>query len=421
MGTKLIARYYILFLCLNIFLPKIDFGFGQFYLFDFVNMLLFVVLLSRGRIFACSVVISTYAAFVAIGALTFLVGMMNFGFFDTTSFFRLIKFILFILFLVIPYYLYKEYSYRDIVKVLNYQVLFVILSGLYVAYHMIFEPKSANDYAWDYDNRYRLIGLTGYALDLKGGLKLAGSTSVSMGVFIAFLVFVFLSLYKFNRKTIYAITVIVLLLGEFLTYSRAGILVLVIGFGYYFILNLRPSLVAQMLVVVSIFVVAIVASNATEHLLGFGTITKITHLSFTEDPSIATRLDMLSAGTQYIGRNHTTLLWGSGYGEDYTMQAIGYDHLEGLIPTTLFTSGFLAVLLVLLHFYFLWDVSKWSSRSESDFTPFMYGVRLFVPGWFASAMLAGNTFQTDFYFPIIYFIFFVSYFKIRTASEARMA
>jgi hypothetical protein len=402
-------------------MPKIDFGFGQFYLFDFVNLLLFVVLLSRGRMFAGSVVISSYAAFVAIGALTFLVGMVNFSFFDTTSFFRLIKFTLFILFLIIPYYLYREYSYRDLVKVLNYQVLFVILSGLYVAYHMIFEPKSASDYAWGYDNRYRLIGLTSYAFDLKGELKLVGSTSVSMGVFIAFLVFVFLSLYRFNRKTIHLITVIVLLLGEFLTYSRAGILVLVIGFGYYFILNLRPSLIVQMVGASSIFALAIVAFNATEELSGFGTITKITNFSFTEDSSIATRVDMLSAGAQYVAAHPTTLLWGSGYGEDYTMQAIGYDHLEGLIPTTLFTSGFLAVLLVLLHFYFVWYVSRWGSQSDSDFTPFMYGVRLFVPGWFASAMLAGNTFQTDFYFPIIYFIFFVSYFKIRTADEVPMA
>jgi hypothetical protein len=405
---------------LNIFLPKIDFGFGEFYLFDFVNIALFIVLLSRGRLFTGSIVISSYVAFVAIGALTFFVGMLNFGFFDTTSFLRLIKFTLFILFLVIPYYLYKEYSFKDIMKALNYQVLFVILSGLYVVYHMIFEPRPINDYVWAYDNRYRLVGLTGYALNLQGGIERVGSTSVSMGVFIGFLVLVFFSLYKFYRKKIYVIIIIVLLLGEFVTYSRAGILVLVIGFGYHVILNLRPSLAIKMMAATGILALAIVASNATEQLLGFGTISKITNFSFTEDPSIATRVSMLSAGAQYIGRYPTTLLWGSGYGEGYTKEAIGYDHLEGLIPTTLFTSGFLAVLLILLHFYFVWDISKRSSRSDSDFAPFMYGLRLFVPGWFASAMLAGNTFQTDFYFPIIYFIFFVSYFKIRSASEARV-
>lgn len=421
MGTKLIARYYMLFLCLNIFFPKIDFGFGQFYLFDFVNILLFVVLLSRGRLFTRSILITSYTALIVVGALTFLVGMVNFSFFDTTSFFRLIKFGLFILFLVIPYYLYKEYSYKDLVKILNFQVLFVILSGMYVGYHMIFEPRSVSDYTWGYDNRYRLIGLTSYAIDFEGQLKLAGSTSVSMGVFIAFLIFVFISLYKFNRKSVYLITAIVLLMGEFVTYSRAGILVLLIGSGYYFLLNFRPTLVGQVLVLVSVCLLAVVALDAQDGLLTFGTINKITNFSFTEDSSIATRVDMLSAGAQYIAIHPTTLLWGSGYGEDYTRHAIGYDHLEGLIPTTLFTSGFIAVLLILVHFYFLWDCSKWGSRSDSDFAPFQYAVRLFVPGWFATALLAGNTFQTDFYFPIIYFIFFVSYYKVRTEKNAVVA
>ncbi|MDV3308344.1 MAG: O-antigen ligase family protein [Cyclobacteriaceae bacterium] len=419
MGTRLIAQYYLLFLCLNIFLPKIDFGFGQFYVFDFVNILLFGLLIARGRIFANSPVITTYALFMVLGILTFVVGMINFSFFDATSFFRLLKFTLFLLFLVIPYYLYREYSFKDLMRVLNFQVLFVVLSGLYVVYHMIFQPMSASDYAWSYDNRYRLIGLTSYAVDLDGSLKLIGSTSVSMGVFLAFLILVFFSLYKFHRKTWYLVIVLILLGGELLTYSRAGILTLLIGFAYYFFLNLRPVVMARLAAITLAFIVGIIAFDATQSLSRFGTITKITTFSFEEDSSIGTRVNMLEAGMQYIADHPITLLWGSGYGEAYIKEAIGYDHLEGLVPTTLFTSGLIAVLVVVLHFYFVWYLSKWNSRSDSEFRPFMYGLRLFVPGWFVSSALAGNTFQTDFYFATIYFVFFVSYFKIRAADAVQ--
>ena len=419
--TKLIARYYILFLCLNIFLPKIDFGFGQFYVFDFVNIVLFGLLIARGRIFASSPVITTYTIFMVLGVLTFLVGLINFGFFDTTSFFRLLKFTFFLLFLVIPYYLYREYSFSDLMRVLNFQVLFVVLSGLYVVYHMIFAPMSASDYAWGYDNRYRLIGLTSYAIDLDGNLNLVGSTSGSMGVFLAFLVLVFFSLYKFFHKTRYLVVILILLGAELLTYSRAGILTLVIGFAYYFFLNLRPVVIARLAIITAVFCLAIIAFNATKTLSSFGTITKITNFSFTEDSSIGTRVKMLRAGMQYMEDHPITLLWGSGNGEAYIKEAIGYDHLEGLVPTTLFASGLLAVLVVALHFYFVWYLSKWNSRSDSEFAPFMYGIRIFVPGWFASSALAGNTFQTDFYFAIVYFVFFVSYFKIRTADAVQSA
>jgi hypothetical protein len=128
---------------------------------------------------------------------------------------------------------------------------------------------------------------------------------------------------------------------------------------------------------------------------------------------------MLYAGLEYIWENPLTILIGSGYGEDYTMAAIGYSHLEGLIPTALFTSGIIAVMFILLHFFSLWHTSKkYSLIKNSEYTPLLYAVRIFIPGWFLSASMAGNTFQTDYYFPLIYFFFFASYFKVRKTSVA---
>lgn len=417
LGTKLIAKYYIFFLCLNIFLPKIDLGFGQFYIFDFTNSLLFVFLICRGKLFTHSIVISTYALFVFVCGLTFFVGLISFNIFDTTSFLRLIKFSLFILFLIIPYYIYRELTFGDLMKVLKYQLLFVALSGLYVVFHMIFYPKSISDYAWGYDNRYRLIGLTSYSIDLEGRLGLSGSTSVSMGVFIAFLFFIFFSLYKFNRKQVYLIYSGILFLLEFLTYSRAGILVLLVGLGYYGLLNLRPSLILKIVSVTLLLVSLTLGFNASNKLASFGTLSKITDFSLANDQSITTRVNMLQAGGKYIAAHPSAILLGTGYGEKYTFEAIGYDHLEGLVPTTLFTSGIFAVLFLFLHFYSVWYIARGYSSRSSEFAPAMYAIRIFVPGWFLSALLAGNTFQTDFYFPVVYFTFFISYFKMRVNQE----
>lgn len=419
MTSKILAKYYSFFLCVNIFLPKVDLGFGQFYLFDFINVVLFILFVARGKLYLRSAIVLTYVGFILLCYITYLVGLTNFLFFDSVSFFRLIKFTVFILFLVIPYYIYKEFSYEDLQKILWFQVLFIVSSGLYTIYHMIFFPLgSANDYAWAYDNRYRLIGLTSYVIDLSGNITLGGSTSVAMGVFVAFIFFVLLSLYKFQRKKVYLFWAIVILGLEFITYSRAGILTLLTGILYFTLINLRPSVVIYIVTGVLVLVAVSYQLNLLDKVSTFGTLSKITNFSLETDSSIGTRVKMLKDGSEYIKEHPQTFFIGSGYGEDYTMAAIGHPHLEGLLPTTIVTSGIFGVFLLLAHFFSLWDAAKkYSLNVGSNFKPFLYAVRIFVPGWFLSASMAGNTFQTDFYFPLIYFIFFVSYFHTRQAPS----
>ena len=418
-GSRLIAQYYTIFLCLNIYLPKIDLGFGQFYVFDFTNIIIFVYFLGKEKVqLGNKWVTLSYSLFMALCSLTYLIGFFDFGFIDLTSLFRLVKFTVFLIFLILPVYLYREFDYEDLLKIVYFQITFIILSGLYTLFHMLFFPVDSNYYAWSYDNRYRLIGLTSYSLDLNGNINLGGSTSVSMGVFVAFIFFILLSLYKFTRKTKYLFLSGVIFLFEFLTYSRAGILTLIAGTLYYSLLNLRPFFILRVIVFLFLLFGLGFAFDLFNKLGSFGTITKISNFSLDTDSSIGIRIQMLKDGANYFLHFPLSLLWGTGYGEDYTMAAIGHPHLEGLIPTILFTSGFFAVSILLFHFYSLWYLSTlYSKLTQTNFSIYLYATRLFVPGWFLSALAAGNTFQTDFYFPLIYFIFFTSFMKIKNSSN----
>lgn len=120
---SLLKRYYIFFLCVNIFLPKINLGFGSFYFFEFINLFLFAVVIIRGRVLLDAVSLS-YLALILIGYISFLFGMLHFNLFDANSFARLVKFTFFIFYIIVPYLILDRLSERDIMKVVNYQFLF---------------------------------------------------------------------------------------------------------------------------------------------------------------------------------------------------------------------------------------------------------------------------------------------------------
>jgi len=409
---NLLRKYYLFFLSANVFLPKINFGFGSFYVFDFANILIFLVLISRGRLFIKSIIIQTYVLFVASGFLAFVVGMFTFGFIDVISLVRLMKFLFFAFYMIVPFYIYRDITSSEIKRLINYQIVFFLIAGAYVVFNMISHPKKMSDYIWEYDNKYRLIGLTGYDMDLHGHIELAGSTSVSMGVFIAFIFFLCISNYIYGEDRWGLIKALILLPLELLTYSRAGIVALIIGGMVYLLLNVRYQVVLKWFAFVSLFITLGFTFNFFDRLSEFGTFGKIFKVPSGNDSSVNIRVNMLERGVDYVFRHPYVLIAGSGYGEDYTLEAISYPHLEGLMPTTLFTSGLLAVLVLTVHFFFLFRQSKMSIE-RSAIPSYAYGLVLFIPGWFVSAIIAGNTFQTDFLFPLIYFVFFCTYFKTK--------
>ena len=411
-GMRLIAQYYLLFLCLNIFFPKINLGGTSFYFFEVTNAILFALFFILYRKFYFgNQVVKTYVALMVLSFFSYWAGFVKFGFLDATSFGRLLKFTFFIFYIVFPYYLYRYITERQIASVLNFQILFFLFAGTYVIYNMITSPASMVEYIWGYDNRYRLVGFTGYGIGLDGKIeRLAGTTSVSMGVFVAFVFLILLAVYHFTRRNIILIKLTLLLFLLMLTYSRTGVIVLVTGVAYYVLLNVRSLLIWKMAIVVTGLVGVAWLSGVLESIGSMGTLSKLTGLSPLDDP----RVVMLGEGIRYLIENPEAILLGSGYGEKYSLEAVGYTHLEGIFPTTLLTSGIIAVIVLALQFYFVWWYARWGSQTiESRFNMYLYGIRLFAPGWFLSSLLSGNTFQTDFYFPIIYFIFMVSYLRAR--------
>ena len=409
---RLIAKYYLLFLCLNIFFPKIDLGGIAFYFFEITNAVLFAVFfLLHRKVYFNNQVVRIYVAFMILTFLSFWVGFVKFGFFDAASFGRVVKFTFIILYIKFTYYLYRYISEEQIARVLNFQMLFFLLAGAYVMYNMITSPASMVEYIWGYDNRYRLVGFTGYGIGLDGKIeRLAGTTSVSMGVFVAFVFLVFLAVYHFTRSKLVLIKLILLLVLLVLTYSRTGLIVLLTGIAYYALLNVRSLLIWKIAAVVALLVVIAWSSGMLGSLSSVGTLSKLTEMSPLKDP----RVVMLFEGFEYLAKNPEAIVLGSGYGEKYSLEAVGYPHLEGIFPTTLLTSGIFGVILLALQFYIIWWYARKESGSvESRFNMYLYGIRLFAPGWFLSSLLSGNTFQTDFYFPIIYFIFMVSYLRAR--------
>ena len=410
---SLLKRYYILFLCVNIFLPKLNLGFGSFYFFEIINLILFALFILRGKVLLDSVTL-TYFIFIFIGHLSYIIGYAQFGFFDATSYARLLKFTFFIFYILAPYFLLNKVSERDILKVLNWQFIFFLTAGAYVVYNMITDPKPIHYYVWEYSNENRLIGLTGYGIDLTGKIAmLQGSTSVAMGVYIAFVFLMFLSIYHFygGRRNLAKVCILIVL--EFLVYSRSGLLVMGTGLLYYFAINAKPATILKVAGATCLIVVTVIFFNLGEKITQAGSLNKLFSMSVTQDP----RYRMAEAAYNHMSENPQVLFLGGGYGEKYTKETIGYTQLEGLLPTTLISSGVFAVLILCLHFFIVWYYSRNEYfRRQNEYSVFLYGMRLFVPGWALTALIAGNTFQTDFYFPVIYFVFVTSYYLSKKSS-----
>jgi hypothetical protein len=314
-----------------------------------------------------------------------------------------------------PYLILDELSKKDIVKVINFQFLFFLSAGAYVVFHMVTEPKAIHELVWIYDNRNRLVGLTGYGINLEGKIEmLPGSTSVSMGVYVAFVFLIFLAQYHFYGGKWNLVKVLVLVALEFIVYSRSGLLVMTIGFLYYFFLNAKPATILRFTGAGILLIAVLFFFNLEEKVTQAGSINKLFTMKVVDDP----RYRMLQSALEHIAENPQVLLLGGGYGEKYTFLTVGYTQLEGLLPTTLISSGVFAVLLICFHFFAIWYYARREYfRVKNEFSPFLYAFRLFVPGWALTALIAGNTFQTDFYFPIIYFVFIASYYLSKNSDK----
>lgn len=170
----------------------------------------------------------------------------------------------------------------------------------------------------------------------------------------------------------------------------------------------KSFLLLVALVIVSLIVLSLFL-DLNEFFLSFGSIGKLVETSVVLDGSAQIRVQYVLRAFSYIAEHPFILFFGTGYGEGFTYSLIGTPHLESLFFTTLFQSGIFAVLVLFLHFYYLFvSVNVRSSPAESEslkiVNAILFGVWLYIPGLVFANVVGGNSLQTDFIAPLFYFL-----------------
>jgi hypothetical protein len=347
----------------------------------------------------------SYFIFVGLSLLSFPIGILNTGLVDEKALFLILKYGAFGFIIPISYYFARFVDEKNINRVLFAQFLFVLVFAGYVIFHIMFYPIAFEEMIWGYSQKYRLIGYTGYALGLEG-LRMVGTTSVPVGVFIALLCLIYLALYINLRSQKYLYMAAILLVGELLTQSRSGLLVLFIGVLYLCVDNYRNINVLKVVsLLMSALILAFFSSGVYDLLSTFGTIGKVFDTLDFQDGSSQTRLVYLRSAVNYFADNPIAIIIGTGYGGEFSEALLGTSFLESLIFNVFFQSGIAAFFVVNSIFFFMWYYAKnYSNRRYHDvYSSILYGIKLFIPGFFLANAVGGNSLQTDFIVPFLFF------------------
>ncbi|KIM09149.1 MAG: hypothetical protein KU28_00455 [Sulfurovum sp. PC08-66] len=404
---------FLLYVSTTILTPKIDFGFVVVYPFEPFLILISIYLLIKKKIMLITNIEKSYFLFIFISMSTFFLGVINTDIVDTKAVLLIIKFFSFGFIISISYYFVKYMTESLFEKIIFIQLLFVIVYGSYVIYNFIFFPISMGDIIWGYSQEYRLIGFTGYGLSIDG-IRAIGNTSVQTGIFVGLLFLLYLSHYVLLNKKKYLIFMIIAFVGELLTQSRSGLLIVFVGV-LYIIFDKYNNIKLLKIFSSTVFLLtfAIYYMGLWEDISTFGTIGKIVSSEGYQDGSALQRLKYMSDAFEYISESPFGLIFGTGYGEGYTLILIGTPFLENLIFTALFQSGIIAFFVVLSIFYFMWHYARKLSNTKNHniYSATLYGVKLFIPGFFIANSIGGNSLQTDFIVPFFFFIMGTTIYK----------
>jgi len=419
------AIIFRLYLSFNIYIPKFSFGFMNIYFFEIFSVFLIILLIFKKKLKILTNIERSYLLFIFLSFLTFLEGFLYTGVIDWKALFLILKFASFGLLIPVGYYLHKAFREQEIMRIFYLQAFFIIAVAGFIIYNMSTHPQSLNYMIGDYSPRYRLIGFTGYSLGLSG-LKQIGHTSVSMGIYIAFIFFIFLSLYinNSNRRYLHCFIMVLLFCGELLTYSRAGILVIVCGLLILFIDRFLNKYVFYLFLVLLVFLLTLILYPSLQiYTKLFGTFSKLFIGHAGEGfwgGTIIIRIKYWLKALDFFRDNPLMILGGVGYGEQYANIITGIAFYESLIVTTLIQSGIFVLGVILAHFYYMWKyVNNDLKNNDSNFySVILYGYKLFIPGFFIANCVAGNSLQTDFLAPIFYFILGVCIINIRKLTMA---
>jgi hypothetical protein len=413
--SKFLFYIFILYVATTVFTPKIDFGSVTIYLFEPFLILITFYLILKKKIIFLTYIEKSYLLFMAISILTYPIGVFNTDIIDTKTIFLIVKYVSFGFIIPISYYYSKYINEKRIGLIVFIQSLFVIIFGSYVLFNMILFPIPMGDIIWGYSQEYRLIGFTGYGISLNG-LRMVGTTSVQTGIFVSLIFLIYLSLYVNLSKRKYLYMMIFLFIGEMLTQSRSGLLAALIGILYIILDKYNNKNILKILFTSILGLTSIIwYFDLLEFISTFGTIGKVFATIDFKDGSSQIRLMYLESAIKYVSENPLTIFIGTGYGGDFSQELIGTSFLENLIFTVLFQSGIVAFTVVVSTFYFMWHYAKkyTNKKKHNIYSAILYGVKLFIPGFFLANAVGGNSLQTDFIVPFLFYIIGTTIYKLK--------
>lgn len=417
---KALAYIYILYAATTIFMPKIKIGDlpSGIYPFEVICTVLSFSLLLLGKL-RFTPLEKNYFGYVFMGFFSWLLWELRSDSINIVGLLKLIKYTSFILLIPIAFYLKPFLSESTIRKILYSQVLFVIVAGSYTAYHTFINPMPVNIMMGQYSPEYRMIGLIGKALTPQGLVHI-GTASVQIGVYMAILSLISLSLYFRIKEQKYLAISFIFFCGLLLAYSRSGFMVMVIGIIYFLVLKFLNKRVFKftMALVVSVFLLSLF-TDFWSFVSSWGIMGKLSQRGF-EDVG---RMRYWQLGWDYILTNPLDLFFGTGYGSVELVIRIGT--LESLFFDTFFETGIFGLLFLLIAFYYLWNYSRNYSKpyhSESYLKAVLFGYQLAIPGWFFANTVGGNSLQSDFMAPALFLILGIclahtGHFNKRVVSE----
>jgi hypothetical protein len=405
----------ILYASTTIFTPKIGIFWGPVYFFEPIFLVTVSYLIAKGRLVYSSRIETTYFVFVILTLLTYFQGPVYTGEIDVKAFFLIVKFSMFVMMIPVVRYLNGAVTDRIFFLVFYSQILFVLLFGSYVVFNMLVNPINLEEMSFGYSTTHRLIGFTGHAIDFNHIYKV-GHTSVQMGVYTGFLFLLCLSLYVHLKRFHYLVWALIMFFGSMLTYSRSGLLVIVLGVLYLiFEMIMNRRVIAILFTAITSLVVLSLFYDLLGILTSFGSLGKVVESGGYKDGSSQDRIMFWLLAINYMYQNPFILLFGTGYGEIYTTNLLGISTLESLILETLFQSGVFVLAVLLVHFYYLWRHSNTFSKNVrgNKYRAILYGCKLYIPGLLTANLVGGNSLQTDFIAPFYYFTMGVCFYRLR--------
>lgn len=400
---KALAYTYILYAATTIFMPKIKIGDlpSGIYPFEVICTILSFSLLLLGKL-RFTPLEKNYWGYVFMCFFSWLLWELRSDSINIVSLLKLIKYTSFILLIPIAFYLKPFLSESTARKILYSQALFVIVAGGYTSYHTFINPMPVNIAMGQYSPEYRMIGLVGKALTPQGLVHI-GTASVQIGVYMAILLLISLSLYFRIKEQRYLVMSFIFFFGLLLSYSRSGFMVMAIGIAYLLGLKFLNKRVFNLTLVltVSVFLLSLF-TNFWRFVSSWGIIGKLSQRGF---ESVG-RTIYWQRGWDYILTRPQDLFLGTGFGSVESVIKIGT--LESFFFDTLFESGMFGLLFLLISFYYLWNYSKEYSKpyqSDDYCKAVLFGYQLAIPGWFFANTVGGNSFQSDFMAPVLFLIF----------------